>query len=172
MATKQTMDDMFFDSVIMQGLGLNTNELSPEKLDQVKKIAHYLLEWSKEVENTEELDSDLPSYSDLAESFENGSIDTLYMQAQQARVAVSEMDTKILSHIRAILSVASTLKDYNDDPADDSSIPDFLKVLPVDLREYAIREMLMTEVAAIAGGLMEYDIRHSKNKTEEEVLRY
>lgn len=137
--------------------GADKDKMTPEQREKADALSAFVTKWSLASES--ERESNLPTYDAINEAFFDSDIDKLHDQALKLRTALSEIDSGILSHARNVIAFSQEVKSY-DDPADEKNVPDFLKAVPVELRDRAVQEVIMSEVAGIAMRLMQYDLDH------------
>lgn len=141
--------------------GADQDKMTPEQREKVDALSAFVTKWS--LANETEQDNDLPEYDEINEAFIDEDINKLHDQALKLRVALSEIDSGILSHCRHIIALSRAIRDY-DDPEDEKNVPEFLQSVPAGLRERALQEIIMSEVAGVAMRLMQFDLDHRIDK--------
>lgn len=137
--------------------GARTDKMTPEQKEKAEAISAFVTKWSLASEM--EKSNDLPTYDEINDAFFDSDIDKLHDQALKLRVALSEIDKGVLSHCRNIITLSREIRDY-DDPGTEENVPEFLKAVPIELRENALQEIIMSEVAGVAMRLMQFDLDH------------
>lgn len=136
------------------------NAPTEEQKAKMEAMTDFIVNWGKQSEH--EKDNNLPSYDDLNEAFLEEDWNKLHDKALKLRVALSEIDANILSHIRMLIVLADSLAQYRGHPDDEDRLPNFLKAIPAEDRETFIQGVIISEVTGVALRTMEYDTEHQK----------
>ena len=166
------MTDMRLVEQIMKvATGSNGENYDPDMEKAKERISAAITEWSRAAEADGEVEHDLPSLEDIHEAYADFDADKLHDQAVKVRLALHELESSILSHIRNLMSLTQSVIPLLDEAEaeeelSEENIPDFLKGLPTELIVGTIQEMILTEAAGIIVRLVQFDAEHAPDGGE------
>lgn len=148
----------------------NQKKYDPDIEKAKERISNIITEWSLSSEQQAEVPNDLPTLEDIHEAYADNDTHRLHEQAVKARLALYELNDKVLSHIRNLMSLTQNIAPCLDEDSLTNELknaPEFLKGLPPELILSTLQEMLLSEAAGIVFRLTQYDIAHTPTDSNE-----